>query len=167
MSVTNTLQYRLHLGEQIQQSNLTNSSVEVQEQKGAGRTLNEVRIRKTPQGSSFDIESLQDPLIFPGLYAPSGFDMMGILVSYYAWFFYTLRCIIQCDYVQSVHPSPSSYCSYILVVLVASFIHVAESVVHQEKKVNGLFSPVGSCTNPSKPCNCYRQCRQLCCIGLM
>lgn len=27
-------------------------------------------------------EPVQDPLIYPGLYSPSGFDMMGILVSH-------------------------------------------------------------------------------------
>ena len=27
-------------------------------------------------------QPVQDPMIYPGLYAPSGFDMMGILVSF-------------------------------------------------------------------------------------
>ncbi|KAG0651590.1 White collar 1 [Hyphodiscus hymeniophilus] len=31
-------------------------------------------------GREVENEPLQDPLIYPGLYAPSGFDMMGILV---------------------------------------------------------------------------------------
>jgi hypothetical protein len=31
-------------------------------------------------GNGPDSEMLHDPLIYPGLYSPSGFDMMGILV---------------------------------------------------------------------------------------
>ena len=34
----------------------------------------------TPGGWLHESEPLRDPLIYPGLYAPSGFDMMGILV---------------------------------------------------------------------------------------
>jgi hypothetical protein len=40
----------------------------------------ELGIRKTTLGSSIENEPLNDPLIYPGLYAPSGIDMMGILV---------------------------------------------------------------------------------------
>ncbi|TVY69015.1 White collar 1 protein [Lachnellula suecica] len=34
----------------------------------------------TPNSSIGSSESLRDPLIYPGLYAPSGFDMLGILI---------------------------------------------------------------------------------------
>ena len=42
----------------------------------------ELGIRKTALGSSIENEPVNDPLIYPGLYAPSGIDMMGILVRY-------------------------------------------------------------------------------------
>jgi hypothetical protein len=34
------------------------------------------------RGDNYAGEPVQDPLIYTGLYSPSGFDMMGILVSY-------------------------------------------------------------------------------------
>jgi hypothetical protein len=36
----------------------------------------------TMRGGSVESQQRQDPLIYPGLYSPSGFDMMGILVSF-------------------------------------------------------------------------------------
>jgi hypothetical protein len=41
-------------------------------------------------GGEVEDEPVLDPMIYPGLYSPSGFDMMGILVSLclsMSWFF--------------------------------------------------------------------------------
>jgi hypothetical protein len=80
---TNIFQYRLSLEEQSKQGKVTKSSAEVSKETASGRIYNEIRDRKTPtaNGSSLESESVKDPMIFPGLYAPSGFDIMGILVS--------------------------------------------------------------------------------------
>jgi hypothetical protein len=39
------------------------------------------------RGGSAGGQQRQDPLIYPGLYSPSGFDMMGILVSFSTFLF--------------------------------------------------------------------------------
>jgi len=42
----------------------------------------QLQIKMKPQdGSSLLAEPVHDPMMYPGLYAPSGFDMMGILVG--------------------------------------------------------------------------------------
>lgn len=55
----------------------------------------ELQIKRTPQGgSSLLAESVQDPMIYPGLYAPSGFDMMGILVGLPPFLCYVLQILL-------------------------------------------------------------------------
>ena len=42
----------------------------------------QLQVKRKPQDSSSLVaEPVHDPMMYPGLYAPSGFDMMGILVG--------------------------------------------------------------------------------------
>ena len=51
-------------------------------EKGKYQEPGQLQIKRKPQdGSSLVSEPVHDPMMYPGLYAPSGFDMMGILVG--------------------------------------------------------------------------------------
>ena len=79
-------QFRRSLTEQ-NKANAAMSSSKQEELDGNGGY--ESGIRKTMLGSDIENEPLRDPLIYPGVYAPSGIDMMGILVGFgfrWLWF---------------------------------------------------------------------------------
>jgi len=66
----------------VDQSRLNNENSAVD---GGGSSSTHVDGKTVAKGScAEDIanQPVQDPLIYPGLYSPSGFDMMGILVSF-------------------------------------------------------------------------------------
>lgn len=72
-------QFRRSLTEQNKQNGAEGSTTH----NSRGNTGQyELGIRNTVLGSSIENEPPHDPMIYPGLYAPSGIDMMGILVCY-------------------------------------------------------------------------------------
>lgn len=50
------------------------------EREGASSSVSPDEAPGRQTGNGPDSEMLHDALIYPGLYSPSGFDMMGILV---------------------------------------------------------------------------------------
>jgi hypothetical protein len=72
-------QFRRSLTEQNKANASASSSQGVEL---GGNSGHELGVGKTALGSSIENEPLRDPLIYPGLYAPSGIDMMGILVGF-------------------------------------------------------------------------------------
>lgn len=79
------LQYRLSLSEPEKQTDgPTSATVEV----GSSSVSPDGEVaqkkqqdQQTAKGPQMQREPLHDPIMYPGLYSPSGFDMMGILVS--------------------------------------------------------------------------------------
>lgn len=62
-------------------------------------------VKSVTSKGEFGNEPLQDPLIYPGLYAPSGFDMMGILVG-----------VVQSSALVSLIPSGFIFCRLLSIV---------------------------------------------------
>ena len=80
-------QFRRSLAEQSRQ-NAVNATQVVTSNQRNGHWGNDAE--KNTSGGEVENEPVLDPMIYPGLYSPSGFDMMDILVSLYlsmSWFF--------------------------------------------------------------------------------
>lgn len=73
--------FRRSLAEQNEQDGAVSLTQVCQEVDPGGKsTQYDLRTKGNTARSGVENEPLQDPLIYPGVYAPSGFDMMGILV---------------------------------------------------------------------------------------
>ena len=80
-----SVQFRQSLAEQHMQNTLSSQEVIQGQSNGSsgssgGGAQWEDGAKNAASEWDFGNEPLQDPLIYPGLYAPSGIDMMGILV---------------------------------------------------------------------------------------